>query len=121
MTAYNKINGIYCSENKYLLNEVARNKFGFDGALITDWGALNDVLNSFKNGLNLEMPGCNQATDVYLYDLLKENKINEEEINNSVKENIKLAYKVNKSSNNKEINLNYDEMLNNIKKISDEN
>lgn len=120
MTAYNKINGIYCSENKYLLNEVARNKFGFDGAFITDWGALNDVLNSFKNGLNLEMPGCNQATDVYLYDLLKENKINEEEINNAVKENIKLAYKVNKSSNNKEINLNYDEMLNNIKKISDE-
>ncbi len=60
MSAYNRVNGIYCGENKFLLDDVLRNKFAFKGMVVTDWGALNDPIDSFKNGLNLVMPGNNK-------------------------------------------------------------
>jgi len=56
MTAYNKLNGAYCSENKMLLTDIARNEFGFDGVFVTDWGAISDPAASYEAGLDLEMP-----------------------------------------------------------------
>ncbi len=57
MTAYNQLNGTYCSENRELLTETLRRLWKFDGAVITDWGALNDCLESYRAGLDLQMPG----------------------------------------------------------------
>lgn len=57
MTAYNLVNGVYCSENSYLMDEVARGLWGFAGAFITDWGAENDNAASIPAGLDLVMPG----------------------------------------------------------------
>ncbi|MDY0210260.1 MAG: glycoside hydrolase family 3 C-terminal domain-containing protein [Acholeplasma sp.] len=57
MTSYNKVNGSYVAESKLFLQAIARNRFDFKGAFITDWGAMNDRVKSFKSGLNLEMPG----------------------------------------------------------------
>ncbi|MBO4412355.1 MAG: glycoside hydrolase family 3 C-terminal domain-containing protein, partial [Lachnospiraceae bacterium] len=57
MCAYNQINGTYCSENKWLLTDVLRNEWGFDGLVMTDWGAMHDRKASLKAGLDLEMPG----------------------------------------------------------------
>lgn len=56
MCSYNKINGEYGSHNKHLLTEILREEWGFDGAVVSDWGATNSVVECFKNGLNLEMP-----------------------------------------------------------------
>lgn len=56
MTAYNKLNGTYCSENKRLLTDIARDEFGFDGVFVTDWGAISDPAASYAAGLDLEMP-----------------------------------------------------------------
>ncbi|HRX58184.1 MAG TPA: glycoside hydrolase family 3 C-terminal domain-containing protein [Eubacteriales bacterium] len=56
MTAYNMLNGVYCSEHKRLLSEIARDEFGFDGAFVTDWGAVSDLAASYEAGLDLEMP-----------------------------------------------------------------
>lgn len=57
MCAYNKINGVYCCENKWLLTDVLRREWGFDGLVMTDWGAMHDRVKSLQTGLDLEMPG----------------------------------------------------------------
>ncbi len=57
MCAYNKLNGVYCSDNATLLREILRAEWGFDGVIVTDWGALHDRVKAFDAGLDLEMPG----------------------------------------------------------------
>ncbi len=57
MSAYNKVNGTYCSENEWLLTDLLRNEWGFDGLVMTDWGAMHDRVKALKAGLDLEMPG----------------------------------------------------------------
>jgi beta-glucosidase len=57
MSAYNKLNGTYCSENPVLLTDILRKDWGFEGVVISDWGALSKGLESFAAGLDLEMPG----------------------------------------------------------------
>ena len=57
MCAYNKINGKYASENTELLNGVLRDDWGFEGLVMSDWGAVNDRVEGLRSGLDLEMPG----------------------------------------------------------------
>jgi beta-glucosidase len=61
MSAYNKVNGFYASENDYLLNKVLKKDWGFKGLVMSDWGAVHSTVPSIRNGLDLEMP-----TNVYL-------------------------------------------------------
>lgn len=56
MCAYNLLNGTYCSENKYLLTDILRGEWGYDGIVVSDWGAVGNAPASVKAGLNLEMP-----------------------------------------------------------------
>lgn len=56
MSSYNEVNGIYANENKHLLQEILRDEWGFDGIVITDWGASNDHAKGVAAGSNLEMP-----------------------------------------------------------------
>ncbi|MFN3340186.1 MAG: glycoside hydrolase family 3 C-terminal domain-containing protein [Dietzia sp.] len=57
MTAYNKLNGVYASENRWLLTDLLRDEWGFSGAVISDWGAVTDRVASVRAGLDLQMPG----------------------------------------------------------------
>lgn len=57
MSAYNRLNGTYCSESRWLLQEVLRDEWGFDGAVVSDWGAMSSSLESVRAGLDLCMPG----------------------------------------------------------------
>ena len=64
MCSYNRINGVYSSENEWLLDQVLRRDWGFQGFVMTDWGAANDRVEGIKAGLELEMPssgGVNSA------------------------------------------------------------
>lgn len=57
MCSYNKINGIHASDNKWLLTDVLRDEWGFDGLVVTDWGAMGNRIEGFKAGCDLNMPG----------------------------------------------------------------
>ena len=56
MCSYNKINSVWCSENPFVLNEILKDEWGFDGFVISDWGAVQDTVKSIRAGLDLEMP-----------------------------------------------------------------
>lgn len=66
MSSYNEVNGIYANENKHLLQEILREEWGFDGIVVTDWGASNDHAKGVAAGSNLEMPtpGLDSAREV---------------------------------------------------------
>ncbi|MBP2266329.1 beta-glucosidase [Pseudarthrobacter sp. PvP004] len=62
MCSYNRVNGTYASENTWLLTDVLRNEWGFNGAVVSDWGAVSNRIAALKAGLDLEMPGGDGAT-----------------------------------------------------------
>ena len=57
MASYNRINGEYACENKYLLKDILRDEWKYDGVVLSDWCAVSDIVNALVNGLDLEMPG----------------------------------------------------------------
>lgn len=57
MCAYNQINGVHCSDSRELLTGVLRQEWGYDGMVVTDWGAMNDRVSGFRAGCDLNMPG----------------------------------------------------------------
>lgn len=63
MCAYNQVNGTYCSEHDWLLNQVLRDEWGFEGLVVTDWGAANDRVKGLAAGLDLEMPSSGGMND----------------------------------------------------------
>ncbi len=63
MCSYNKLNGIYASENTMLLSDILKKEWGFKGFVVSDWGAVNDRVEGIKEGLNLEMPGSGGIND----------------------------------------------------------
>ncbi len=66
MCSYNKINGVYASENPWLLNTVLRGEWGFEGVVVSDWGAVNNRVQGVAAGLDLEMPSSEGRTDAQL-------------------------------------------------------
>ena len=96
MSSYNKLNGTYTSENKFLLTNVLRDEWGFDGVVMSDWGAVNDIVHSIAAGLNLEMPssgGLNPERIVYA---VKNKKLSIDELDKAVSDIIKLIFKANR-------------------------
>ncbi len=83
MCAYNKVNGIWCSENKYLLNDILRNEWKFNGVVISDWGAVQNICRAVNAGLDLQMPPNSNITKELLNGI-KNGKVTEEAVDNSV-------------------------------------
>lgn len=75
MCSYNKLNGVYCSENKYLLTKILREEWGFQGAVISDWGAVNDRPFGVQAGLDLEMPGNDGYNDAKVMEAVRQGSL----------------------------------------------
>lgn len=77
MNAYNRLNGTYLCENTAMLTDVLRRKWGFDGYVMTDWGAMNERVPSLKAGCNLEMPGSSGGTDQEIVEAVRGGELDE--------------------------------------------
>lgn len=85
MCSYNRINGVYSCENDWLLNKVLRDEWGFQGLVMTDWGAMNERVPSLKAGLDLEMPDCHGETDKLIVEAVKNGTLEESVLDIAVK------------------------------------
>ena len=85
MCSYNKVNGVYASRNGWLLTDVLRGDWGFAGAVVSDWGAVSDRVDSVRAGLDLEMPGSNGTTDAEIIDAVNNGQLNESTVDESVR------------------------------------
>ena len=85
MCAYNKVNGTYCSEHDWLLNQILRDEWGFKGLVMSDWGTTHDRVKGVKSGLDLEMPGDNDICRKWLVDALADGSLSQEELDKAVK------------------------------------
>lgn len=86
MCSYNKINGTYSSENRWLLTDVLRKRFGFDGFVVTDWLAGKDPVKGVQAGVNLVMPGVSDYQKTEIVKGVKEGTITEEEVTRAAEE-----------------------------------
>lgn len=94
MTSYNRINGVYASENEKLLQEILRDEWGFDGFVVTDWGGSNDHVESVKAGNHLEMPTTGGDSDRELAKAVREGIVKEELLDRRVEELLKIIYEI---------------------------
>ena len=92
MSSYNLVNGTYANENKHLLMEILRGEWGFDGAVITDWGGSNDHALGVKNGSTLEMPAPGGDSVRELLAAVESGKISESDIDARLSELLPLVF-----------------------------
>lgn len=92
MSSYNLVNGTYANENKHLLMEILRGEWGFDGAVITDWGGSNDHALGVKNGSTLEMPAPGGDSVRELLAAVESGKIAESDIDARLSELLPLVF-----------------------------
>ena len=92
MTSYNRVNGVYANENVHLLQDILRGEWGYQGAIVTDWGANNDRVDGLKAGSTLEMPTSNGATDAQIVQAVKSGALDETIVDQQVEILLKLIF-----------------------------
>ena len=85
MCSYNKVNGEYASQNHWLLTELLRDEWGFDGLVVSDWGAVSDRVKGVAAGLDLEMPGTGGTNDARVAAAVREGTLSEEDVDKCVR------------------------------------
>lgn len=98
MSAYNAVNGQYANENPFLLQQILRKEWGFQGFVVTDWGGGNDFTEGIRNGSNLQMPGCGLDSARELLQAVTDHRITEQEVDQRVEELLKAAFTYPESS-----------------------
>lgn len=93
MCSYNRINGTYAAENKMLLTDVLRDEWGFDGFVVSDWGAVNDRVAGVKAGLDLEMPPSCGVNDRLIVKAVKDGSLDESVLDQTVIRILDIVYR----------------------------
>jgi beta-glucosidase len=94
MNAYNRVNGPYCSANTYLLSEVLKGEWGFDGCVMTDWGAAHNALGAATGGTDLEMPTGAHLSPAHLRPLVEQGKLSRTLIDDKVRRILRTIVRV---------------------------
>ena len=84
MCAYNRLNGVFAAENEFLLTDVLRDRWGFEGLVVTDWGAVKDRIKGLKAGLDLKMPGGNPEDPREILSAIEEGRLTEKQLDVNV-------------------------------------
>lgn len=100
MYAYNQVNGKYCYRNDYLLKDTLREKWGFTGVTVSDWGACADATDAIKNEANLEMPGPCGVTRDRIKGAITSGDLTEEQLDKNVRQIVALVLKSKKNIEN---------------------
>ncbi len=111
MTSYNQLNSVYTNENTHLLQEILRDDWHFDGAVITDWGGDNDYTEGVRAGCNLEMPGSGDDSALQLIAAVREGKIEESAVNQRVDELLTLVMETSEARASREMDFEYHHFL----------
>ncbi|MBM7651402.1 glycoside hydrolase family 3 C-terminal domain-containing protein [Neobacillus cucumis] len=93
MAAYNKVNGEYCSENKKLLTEILKDEWGFNGLVVSDWGAVNERDLGLAAGLELEMPTSGDIGENKIIEAVRQGKLSEKVLDQAVERILKILFK----------------------------
>jgi len=93
MCSYNRINGEHASDSKILLTDILRDAWGFEGFVVTDWGALNNKLRAIEAGCDLEMPTSNGINDIKLVEAVKSGELDIEFLDASVEKILNIVDK----------------------------
>lgn len=93
MCAYPKLNGIHCSDSKELLTDILRSEWGFEGMVVTDWGAMNDRIQGFRAGCDLNMPGGSAYMEKEVLEAVKAGALPEEDVDDSARRILRLVFR----------------------------
>ncbi|MEH7336554.1 glycoside hydrolase family 3 C-terminal domain-containing protein [Neobacillus drentensis] len=92
MCSYNKVNGTYASENKTLLTDILKDEWGFEGFVVSDWGAVNERAKGVAAGLDLEMPSSNGIGDKKIIEAVKSGKLSEHTLDRTVEKLLNIIF-----------------------------
>ncbi len=94
MCAYNKVSGTYCAESHLLLTEILKDEWGFEGLVMSDWGAVHDRVRSLAAGLDLEMPGPKPRHVEAVVEAVRSEALDEKLLDEAVRRNLRIIFKV---------------------------
>ncbi len=97
MCSYNKVNGVFASEHNYLLNEILKNEWGFEGLVVSDWGAVRDRVAALKGGLDWEMPGPQDRRVKAVVEAIRSGELDEASLDESVRRILGIVFKANET------------------------
>lgn len=93
MCSYNKVNGTFASEHHYLLTDILKNEWGFEGLVVSDWGAVRDRVAALKGGLDLEMPGPQDLRVQAVVEAVRSGELDEAVLDESVRRILNIVFR----------------------------
>lgn len=94
MTAYNPVNGVYANENAHLLDDILYGEWGYEGAIVTDWGGSNDHVEGVRQGSHLEMPGTGRPGALELVEAVQSGRLDESLLDQRVDELLDVLFQI---------------------------